>query len=118
MFEESGFAGGRLKLLLNRVPAKANVSEIEKALGRSCDAVFRNDHMALYEAWSEGQFLSPASPLGKELHALAESIRMRTEGKSEKQEKPVEPAAAGAKRWLSFLKSSSIFRSQEERAQA
>jgi pilus assembly protein CpaE len=118
MVEERGFPSHRLKLLLNRAGSKTDRAGIEKVLGRPCEAIFRNDHMALYDAYSEGQFLSPANPLGKELHALTGSIRARLDGDREKAEKPVE-ATAGGRRWLSFLqKAPGFLKSQGQRAQA
>ena len=118
MVEERGFPGHRLKLLLNRAGSRTDRAGIEKVLGRPCEAVFRNDHMALYDAYSEGQFLSPANPLGKELHALTGSIKARLDGDREKAATPIE-APAGGRRWLSFLqKAPGFLKSQGQRAQA
>ncbi len=103
--EERGFAGNRLKVLLNRAgdSKKVNADAIEESLGRPCDGLFRNDHMSLYDAYSEGRFLPAATSLGKELHALANSIRDRSSGERDKGGKPDPDAPAGAKRWISFL---------------
>jgi len=103
--EERGFAGTRLKVLLNRAAnrGKTDRGEIEKFLGRPCEAVLRNDHMALYDAYAEGRFLSPASPLGKEMQALADSIRVQAAGEPDKGGKTAVAAPADEKRWFSFL---------------
>jgi Flp pilus assembly CpaE family ATPase len=102
--EDRGFASNRLKVLLNRAgSAKADVDAIESALGRRCDAVFRNEPVALYEAYSEGRFLPPTSPLGKEFNALAVSIRERALGERDRVAKTAEAAPSGGKRWFSFL---------------
>lgn len=116
--EDRGYLSHRLKVLLNRAGSRTDRSAVERVLGRPCDAVFRNDQMALYDAYSEGQFLSPANPLGKELHALTGSIRARLDGDREKTEKPVE-ATAGGRRWFSFLqKAPGFLKPQGQRAQA
>ncbi|HWF07534.1 MAG TPA: hypothetical protein VG297_03665 [Bryobacteraceae bacterium] len=135
IIEERGVAGNRFKVLLNRGGdnGKFDASGIEKTLGRSCDAIFRNDHMALYDAYSEGRFLSPASALGKEFGALAYSIRARSTGEHKRAKGDAErrraagdpePGAAektneqpkGPKRWFSFLSGSA--KPQEQTAQA
>lgn len=110
--EDRGVAGNRFKVILNRGGEKGKVdtSSIEKTLGRSCEAVLRDDHMSLYDAYSEGRFLPSTSPLGKEIGALAESIRARALGErkravGEPETAPASPATQpqGVKRWLSFL---------------
>jgi len=108
--EERGFAGDRLKVLLNRAGerGKPDLEAIEKSLGRPCDAVFRTDNMSLYDAYSEGRFLPPGNSLGKELHALADSIRARVAGSRDKQEKSAGPAQESGKRWFSFLQKGSL----------
>ncbi len=117
--EERGFADNRLKVLLNRAaPGKSDLDAIEDALGRRCEGVFRNDPASLYEAYSEGRFLPVASPLGKELNALAESIRERALGERDKP-KTAAAAPAGAKRWFSFLqKAPGLEKSQGQGVQA
>lgn len=116
--EERGFATNRVKVLLNRVatPNKSDVSSIGELLGRPCDGVFRNDHVALYEAYSEGHLLPPASALSKELHALANSILERDRGHAANTSAA---PSAGGKRWFSFLhKSSSPEKVQGQGARA
>ena len=102
--EERGFAGNRLKILLNRGgDRKTNSEEVEKILGRPCEAVLRNDHSSLYDAYSEGRFLPPTNGLGKELQALADSIRERASGERSRGEKAAAAVPADGKRWFSFL---------------
>jgi pilus assembly protein CpaE len=115
--EERGFGSDRLKVLLNRAGerGKPDLEGVEKALGRPCDAVFRTDHMSLYDAYSEGRFLPPATALGKEFHALADSIRTRIAGDHE-----VKPAAVpeGGKRWFSFLQRGGLQKAPGQGARA
>lgn len=99
--EERGFASERVRVLLNRV-GKADMAEVEKTLGRPCDASFRDEHVALYDAYAEGRFLQPSNNLGKELHELTASIRARAFGERSIQEKPA-PAAGGPRRWFSMF---------------
>jgi pilus assembly protein CpaE len=108
--EGRGFGGNRLgvnrlKVVLNRAGdrGKPDLEAIEAFLGCPCESVLRNDHMALYEAYSEGRFLPPSCALGKELQALADSIRERVAGERDRGEKTPAAAPAGAKRWFSFL---------------
>jgi len=103
--EERGFAGNRLKVLVNRSGdrRKPELEGIEKSLGRPFEAVFPNDHTSLYDAYSEGRFLPATSALGKELHALADSIRVRAAGEPERGESDKAAAATSGKGWFSFL---------------
>jgi pilus assembly protein CpaE len=102
--EDRGFAANRIKVLLNRaeVSGKANYSAAEKTLGRPFDVMLRDEHLQLYDAYSEGRFLSPASALGKELQALATSIRQKAFGEV-KNEKQTAQAGSGGKRWFGLL---------------
>jgi len=107
MLDERGFAASRLKVLLNRVPEKGapDRAGIENFIGRPCAGTFRNDFMALYDAYSEGGLLEQGNPLAKEFLALANSIRARAAGEREMDE--VRGAAApvpdAGKRWFSFF---------------
>jgi pilus assembly protein CpaE len=103
--EERGFAGNLLKVLVNRCGdrRKSDLEGIEKALGRPCEAIFPNDHMSLYDAYSEGRFLPATSALGKELHALADSIRVRAAGEPAGGESDKAAPATSGKGWFSFL---------------
>jgi pilus assembly protein CpaE len=121
--EERGFAGDRINILLNKAKAREarDREEIGKYLGRPCEAVFRNDHMSLYDAYSEGRFLPASSGLGKELHALADSIRAQAAGERSRDnnEKTAGTVPAGGKRWFSFLqKAPAIQKTQEQGVQA
>jgi Flp pilus assembly CpaE family ATPase len=112
MMEERGFPHGRLKVLLNRVPDRGapDRKAIESALGRPCAAVFRNDFMALYDAYSEGHLLEQGSRLGKEIHGLAASIRARAAGEctDEPGENTVGPIPEANKRWFSFFQRAQV----------
>lgn len=114
--EDRGFAPNRIKVLLNRA-GKMDLGAIQKTLGRPCDGLFRNDHLALYDAYSEGKLLPPANPLGKELHALADSIRVSTFGDRTPDARKA-PAQASAKRWLSFFQKSGVDKMQGQGVQA
>jgi pilus assembly protein CpaE len=119
--EERGFAPTRLKVLLNRAGDRGKVDrgEIEGFLERPCEAVFRNDHMSLYDAYSEGRFLPPASGLGKELRAFADSIRDQAAGERGRGAKTAAAAPAGEKRWFSFFqKAPGLQKTQGQGAQA
>ncbi len=103
--EDRGFTHNRVRVLLNRAgnAGKTNSAEIERALGRRCDAMFRDEHMALYDAYAEGGFLPPGNGLGKELHALAASIRERTLGEQSLEATAQAQVAGGKKRWFGLL---------------
>jgi pilus assembly protein CpaE len=118
--EERGFAGDRLKVLLNRAGerGKPDLAGVEKSLGRRCDAVFRTDHMSLYDAYSEGRLLPPGNSLSKELQAFAESIRARAVGDQGKEEKPAGAVQESGKRWFSFLQKGSLQKAPGQGARA
>jgi pilus assembly protein CpaE len=104
--EDRGFEPNRIKLVLNRAAASGKVSYagVERALGRPIDILLRDDRLALYDAYSEGRFLSPGSALGKELHRMAESIRQRTLGEIVTETSPAGAATAGGvRRWFSLM---------------
>jgi pilus assembly protein CpaE len=112
MVEERGFANGRLKVLLNRMPDRGGPDrkEIENVLGRPCTAVFGNDYMALYDAYSEGHLLPQGSRLCKEIHGLADLVRARMAGEREGN-----PAGSNGtivpeagKRWFSFFQRAQV----------
>jgi pilus assembly protein CpaE len=107
MLDERGFPASRLKVLLNRVPDKGipDRAGIESFIGRPCATTFRNDFMALYDAYSEGTLLLQGSPLAKELLSLANSIRSRAAGEREADEarNVTVPARDAGKRWFSFF---------------
>jgi pilus assembly protein CpaE len=107
MLEERGLPAARLKVLLNRVPDKGvpDRAGIESLIGRPCAATFRNDFMALYDAYSEGSLLQQGTPLAKEFLALANSIRARAAGERETEEVRgvAAPVRDSGKRWFSFF---------------
>lgn len=116
--EERGFESDRIKVLLNRAGerGKPGLDEVEKALGRPCEAVFRNDHLSLYDAYSEARFLTPGTSLGKEFHALADSIRARIEGDNNVKSAPA--VLQSGKRWFSFLQKGGPQKAPGQGAQA
>ena len=106
-FEDRGFGGKHLIVVLNRVGDKKKMDRAtaEKRLGRPFDLVFREDHMALYDAYSEGKFLPASNPLFKELRALAESMTGKVHGGGQHYAAPAseESKAGFALRGFSFL---------------
>jgi pilus assembly protein CpaE len=107
---ERGYAANRLKVLLNRMPERnaPDPKGFETFLGVPHAGVFSSDSIALYDAWSEGHLLEPNTKLGRELHAVAESIVARTRGERADAKK-VEPGpggGGGVKRLFSFLQRS------------
>jgi pilus assembly protein CpaE len=107
MLDERGFPPARLKVLLNRVPEKNTPDRagLENSIGRPIAATFRNDYMALYDAYSEGNLLQQGTPLAKEFLALANSIRARAAGEREADEVrgAKTPVPDAGKRWFSFF---------------
>ncbi|MDP9055372.1 MAG: hypothetical protein M3N93_13895 [Acidobacteriota bacterium] len=101
--EDRGFASHRIEVLLNRVKDPGRGEAVEKILGRPAAATFRDDHLSLYDAYSEGRFLPPATALAKEFHTFADSIRNRAAGDAAMEKRETVPAAPSAKGWLSFL---------------
>ncbi len=105
--EDRGFASNRIKVILNRANDTKKNEAIEKVLGRPVDVTFRNDHLSLYDSYSEGRFLPPTNSLAKEFNALGEAIRLRASGERGRDRQESAPAAlappAGGKGWLSFL---------------
>jgi pilus assembly protein CpaE len=123
MIEQRGFATSRIQVLLNRVvdKKKPDMDATEKILGRPCAATFRDDHMALYDAYSEGRFLAPSNLLFKEFRSLAEGIRTRTMGKPlpGNTEKQTESTSFFSLRGFSFLqKVPGLSKDQANRARA
>ncbi len=118
--EDRGFASNRLQVLVNRAGerGKPDVHEIERSLGHPCEAVFPNEHSALYDAYSEGRFLPPASALSRELHTLADSIRMRAAGERPPEKSDKAAAVAGGTRWFSCPASSKTPGLQGQEVQA
>ena len=108
MVEERGFAGHRIKVLVNRVPQKnpPDPARLEQQLGRPHSGLFVSDFMAFYEAYSEGHLLEPGSRIRKELTALSETVSGRILGDRETEKKTAAAATGrenGGRRWFSFL---------------
>jgi pilus assembly protein CpaE len=73
---DSGFGKNRLRLVLNRVPKRVDVTpdELEKMLGLPTFAMLPNDYPELYDCYSEGKLLPRSSNLGQHLARLAAKI--------------------------------------------
>jgi pilus assembly protein CpaE len=73
---DSGYGRQRLRLLLNRMPKRLDVTpaDLERMLGLPAYAMIAEDYPQLYEAYSEGKLVPPNSPLGKQLGDLAGKI--------------------------------------------
>jgi Flp pilus assembly CpaE family ATPase len=107
MLDERDFGRNRLKLLLNRAPERGtpDPADAENFLGVPCAGIFTSDFMALYDAYSEGRLLDTSTKLGKELHALADSVRARAMGEPEveKTARTARQASDGGRRWFSLF---------------
>lgn len=70
---ETGYGRQRVKLVLNRMPKRSEVSvaELERMLGILVHATVPNDYQGLYDAYAEGRILEPGSYLGKAFQRLA-----------------------------------------------
>ncbi|HYM12363.1 MAG TPA: AAA family ATPase [Bryobacterales bacterium] len=68
-----GYGRERLRLVLNRMPQRLDVTpdELEKMMSLPVFATLPNDYPSLYESYSEGTLLPPNSKLGKELSRMA-----------------------------------------------
>jgi pilus assembly protein CpaE len=66
---DSGFGKDRLRLVLNRVPKRVDVTpeELEKMLGLPAYATIPNDYPLLHDCYSEGKLLSRGSNLEQQL---------------------------------------------------
>jgi pilus assembly protein CpaE len=82
-----GFSQDRLRLVLNRVPKNLDLSpgELESMLGLPVYAMLPEDYDALYGAYGAGQFLPPASALGKQLQRLSSKMTGFMEEKAKKK---------------------------------
>jgi pilus assembly protein CpaE len=97
----------RVRVLVNQVASDRGAPDptgVESFVGAPVAGVFSSDPESLYEAWSEGHFLTTKAKLGKELHALAQS--MLSQHPPQQQPQPAEkaPAKAENKGWLSFIR--------------
>jgi len=68
-----GYGRERLRLVLNRMPQRLDVTpdELEKMMSLPVFATLPNDYPSLYESYSEGSLLPANSRLGKELNRMA-----------------------------------------------
>jgi pilus assembly protein CpaE len=73
---DSGYGKSRLRLVLNRVPKRVDVTpeELEKMLGLPIFAMLPNDYPELYDCYSEGKLLARSSNLGQHIARLAAKI--------------------------------------------
>jgi pilus assembly protein CpaE len=73
---DSGYPQGNIRLILNRVPKRLDVTldEIEQMLGLPIFATLANDYQALQDAYVEGRLVDPNSHLGKSFGRLAGKI--------------------------------------------
>ena len=120
-WKNAGFAGNRLKVLLNRVPDRGKPDprrnrEVSRApVRRDFPQRF---HGALRRLFRRAAFCRPASPLGKELRALADSIRARAAGERAHGRRKTaarrRPCGLG-KRWFSFFQKARLQKTQGQR---
>jgi pilus assembly protein CpaE len=71
-----GYGRERLRLVLNRMPQRLDVTpdELEKMMSLPVFATLPNDYPSLYESYSEGSLLPANSRLGKELNRMAMKV--------------------------------------------
>ncbi len=69
----SGYSRQRLRLILNRMPKRADLSpeELERMLGLPVYTTLPNEYPGLYEAYAEGTLVPPSSRLGKHFSRVA-----------------------------------------------
>jgi pilus assembly protein CpaE len=82
-----GYGKERLRLVLNRMPQRLDVTpdELEKMMSLPVFATLPNDYPSLYESYSEGSLLPPNSRLGKELNRMAVKVAGIQEEKGKKK---------------------------------
>jgi pilus assembly protein CpaE len=80
---ESGYRSERIRLVLNRVPRRTDVTaaEVEKLLEMPVTATLPEDYEALYESYADGKLLAQDSQLGRKFRELAGKICGVTEPK-------------------------------------
>jgi pilus assembly protein CpaE len=73
---DSGYGRNRLRLVLNKLPARYDITpvEIEKMLGWPVYGLLGDDAEALYESYSEGKLLPPSAKLSRQLAQLARKL--------------------------------------------
>jgi pilus assembly protein CpaE len=69
----NGGYGNRLRIILNRVPQRPDVSgeELERILGQPIDMMLPNDYYSLYDAFCKGKLLPPGNHLNQRISTLA-----------------------------------------------
>lgn len=83
---DSGYPQGHIRLILNRVPKRLDVTldEIEQMLGLPIFATLANDYQALQDAYVEGRLVDSNSHLGKSFVRLTGKIAGVTDDKKKK----------------------------------
>jgi pilus assembly protein CpaE len=73
---DAGYATHRLRILLNRMPKRAEVTleELDRMLGHPIFATIPNDYQALYEAYSDGGLLPAGSNLNRHFARIAAKL--------------------------------------------
>ncbi|HWQ55780.1 MAG TPA: AAA family ATPase [Bryobacteraceae bacterium] len=73
---DSGYSRQRIRLILNRVPKRVDVTpdELEKMLGVPIHCTVPNDFPELYDCYAEGRLLARNSNLGKHIARLAAKL--------------------------------------------
>ncbi len=73
---DAGYAQHRLKILLNRMPKRSEITleELDRMLGVPVYATIPNDYQALHEAYSEGRLAAPNSYLARHFARVAAKI--------------------------------------------
>lgn len=84
---DSGYGKNRLRLVLNRVPKRTDVTaeELEKMLGVPVYITLPEAYAELYECYSEGKLLPRGSSLGKDLTRLSSKISGQEEQKAKRR---------------------------------
>jgi Flp pilus assembly CpaE family ATPase len=73
---DAGFDKDRLRLVLNRVPRKGDVTtpELESALGLKIFDTVPNDYRALESVYAEGRLLSSDHPVRQRIRGMAAKL--------------------------------------------
>jgi pilus assembly protein CpaE len=73
---DSGYGRNRLRLVLNRVPNRTDITplEIEKMFGWPVYALLPDDSEALYECYAEGKLLPPSAKLSQHVGRLTRKL--------------------------------------------
>lgn len=73
---EAGYNRDRIKVILNRVPKRSEVTldELERMLGVPVYASLPSDYVSLYDAYAEGTLLPANSTLGRHFSRIATKI--------------------------------------------